>query len=101
MTYQEAKEHCAALEAAHNAACNDRAAIESTLAAEMGIEARGGALNLLVEPIRLHPSYRAAKANQDAAFKRLQEFNRAFVKAYKKEIQAERRARFASLERAG
>lgn len=94
MTYQEAKERQAAIEAAFEAACDNRAAIEAELAATLGIEPRN-AMGLTADAIKLHPRYRAAKQNQDLAFKRLQESNRAFVKAYKKEIQAERRARYA------
>ena len=94
MTYQEAKEHNAAIEAAFEAAGARREAIEKELAASLGIEPRN-AIGLTADAIKFHPRYRAAKAAQDMAFKRLQESNRAFVKAYKKEIQAERRARYA------
>lgn len=93
MTYHEAKERQAALETAYKAACDNRAAVESALAESLGIAARGE-MNLIAEPIRLHPSYRAAKTMQDSAFQRLRAFNADYVKRYKKEIQAERRNRY-------
>jgi hypothetical protein len=94
MTYQDAKAMRDALDAAYKAASDNRAAIETELSESLGIAARG-AMNLIAEPIRLHPAYRAAKAAQETAFQRLREYNAAYVKAYKKEIQAERRARYA------
>jgi len=94
MTYQEAKTRQAALETAYKAASDNRAAVEAALAERLGIPARG-AMNLIAEPIRLHPDYRTAKTMQDSAFNRLRIFNADFVKAYKKEIREERSKRFA------
>lgn len=95
MTYQEAKRQQAAIEAAFYAANDKRQAVEERLAAEIGIAARG-AMNLIAEPIRLHPEYRLAKSATDAAFASLQAFNRIYSKRFAKDIRADRDKRRAA-----
>ena len=48
---------------------------------------------LPLEEVRVSPEYRAAKARGDAAFARERAVNAWFMKAFKKEYMAERRAR--------
>jgi hypothetical protein len=51
-------------------------------------------MGLVSDAIRTTPEYQAHKAAHDKAFHNLRTYNTAFVKAFKKEIQAERKARY-------
>lgn len=88
MTYQEARAASLQAESAHDAACATVSAIETRLAAELAISPRGP-MNLVAEPIRLNPEYRAAWAAERAAFERLRKVNAFMSRHFKKEIRAE------------
>lgn len=99
MTYQEARAASLKAESEHNAACAAMSAIETRLAAELGISSRR-AMNLVIEPIRLNPEYRAAWRAERSAFERLRQANAFLSRHFKKEIRAEIAAkRAAKLER--
>lgn len=57
-----------------------------------GFEVKGS-FGLVPDEIRKTPEYRNAKLNFDKAFKELQQFNKFFVKEFKKELTTERRSR--------
>ena len=81
MTYQEAK--------------NARDVLDSDVG-RLGAILRAypkGPMNLTPDTIRATPEWKAVKAEFDSAFQRLRKFNAAFVRTFKKEIQAERRNR--------
>lgn len=48
-----------------------------------------GPMNLIAEPIRQHPDYRAAWIAERAAFERLRKVNAFMSRHFKKEIRAE------------
>ena len=53
-----------------------------------------GSMNLTPDDVRTTPEWQSEKRVAETAFHRLRTFNSRFVKTYKKEIAAERRARF-------
>ena len=53
-----------------------------------------GPMNLTPDHVRATDGWKEAKLYFDNAFQRLREFNGVFVKAYRKEIAAERRAKY-------
>jgi len=53
-----------------------------------------GRMGMTPEYIRKSPSYVADKLEFDLAFKKLREFNKFFVKTFKKEIRADRAKRY-------
>jgi len=82
MTYQEAKARQAALEANVKLA---GAALRQFPA--------NGPMGLTPDSVKASPEFRTAKACFDRAFSQLAAFNAAFVKTYRKEAAAERKAR--------
>jgi hypothetical protein len=81
-TYALAKAAKAALDAEHA-----RAAIALRSIPGCG----SGAMGLTPDDVKFSPEYRAAKRNLDLAFEQLRNFNIAFHKHFKKEIQADAR----------
>ncbi|MCP1852820.1 MULTISPECIES: hypothetical protein [unclassified Bradyrhizobium] len=67
-------------------------AVTESLAAEMGIPARGP-MGLTPDRIKFDPRYRLAKAAADIAFAELRAFNGRYAPRFKKEIRAEIDAR--------
>ena len=52
-----------------------------------------GPMNLTPDAVKAAPEWREAKDRSEALFRKLRRFNTWFVKAYAKEIRAERRAK--------
>ena len=52
-----------------------------------------GPTGLTPDHVKFSPEYRAAKSTFDTHFNRLRNFNKTFVKTFKKEITADRRQR--------
>lgn len=84
VTYANAKAAGEALQARVDAA-----------GAALGALSGGGPMGLTPDDVKASPAWRTAKAAFDQAFARLRRFNAGFVKTYRAEIKAERRARFA------
>lgn len=63
-------------------------------------DAHKGAMGLLPDSIKFSDGYRRVKVNFDTAFEALRKYNQHFNRLYKADIQAERRAKFASLQKA-
>lgn len=61
---------------------------QTELANRIGVEPVG-AMNLTTEVIRVHPEFVAVKSAYAMAHMKLREFNRWYVKTFKKEINAE------------
>lgn len=59
-----------------------------------------GRLGLTPDSVKMTPEYRAARAAYDRAFAELRSFNATFVRTFKAELAAERRARVAEKESA-
>lgn len=57
-----------------------------------------GPMGLTPDHIKFSPEYRAKKQAFDLIFSKLRAFNGHFVKLFKKEIQAERRLKYANQE---
>ena len=87
MTFAEYQAASAALEQALRdaTACHD--AIRDTLAAELGIPARG-AMGLTPDAIKFAPRYRAAKRALDRAVATSRAFHGQYAGRFKKEIRA-------------
>lgn len=87
MTYLEAKTMRDQIE-------TDMRAADKTLRA---IPSYGtGAMGMTPDAVRATPEWKAATANTGATFRKLQDFNRVFVKQFAAEIRAERRNRRAA-----
>jgi hypothetical protein len=85
MTYDQAKQIRDTLDAAAKAASERLNAFPKT-----------GPMGLTPDSVKSSPAYRRAKADFDTAFRRLQNFNVQFTRAFKAEIRAERQRKFAS-----
>lgn len=72
-----------------------RAAIESELMRFGAIleSFPKGPMGLTPDAVKASPEYRTARASYDAAFRRLQNTNAHFIKAFAMEIRADRRSR--------
>lgn len=84
MDYATFKATVAELERAERAAAARLRAIPGTGSGPMG---------LTPDAVKFSPEWQAARAAHAAAFARLQDFNRAHVKRFRKEASAERAAR--------
>lgn len=62
------------------------------LSAALKVFPMEGPMGLPTETVRLSPEYRDAKSKYDAAFAKLRQFNGWYLKTFKKEIKAARRA---------
>ncbi|GGB09241.1 hypothetical protein GCM10011491_41500 [Brucella endophytica] len=56
-----------------------------------------GVLGLTPDAVRELPEWQSAKRRHDTAFSSLRDFNAAFVKAFHKELRAERRAQLRGM----
>lgn len=79
-----AKQTAALLDAHYSAACKNLSAIPGISSGPMG---------LTPDNVKARPDYRIAKAAFDKAFAKMRAFNAVYVKQYKKELAAERKAR--------
>ena len=52
-----------------------------------------GAMGLTPDAVKFSPEFRAAKSAFDAAFARLRQFNAFYLKAFRKEVKADRAQR--------
>lgn len=57
------------------------------------------AIGLVSNAVRTSPEYVAAKKASDVAFAQLQSFNKVYVKAFAKELKAERDAKIKRLQK--
>lgn len=58
-----------------------------------------GSMGLTPDSVRATPEWKVAKAQEDSDFKKLQNWNTFYVKTFKKEINAERAAKYATLSK--
>ena len=87
MNYEEAKAYKANLEVINNAASDALKAFDSYGKSSFG---------LTPDHVKTMPEYHEAKKAFDISFQRLRNFNGQFVKVFKKEIAAERKAKLAA-----
>lgn len=87
MTYQEAKEL--------NKQIEERVSI---LSAKLNSYPKG-LMGMTREDIRLSSEYQTVKAEYNKAFKELQNFNKWFLKTFKKEYAKERQERYKAVTR--
>lgn len=92
MNYAQACAHRDALESA----CESAALAMRLLTPEHERHANG----LTPDHIKATPEWRAARARYDSAFAALRAFNQRFVKAFARELRAERLARAEARQRA-
>lgn len=88
MSFAIAKVTAQLLDADFNAACKVLKAITSV---------GSGPFGLTPDSVKLMPQYRIAKAHVDKTFAELRAFNQTYVKRFKKELAAERKARRAAI----
>lgn len=84
MSYAIAKVTACLLESDYSAASRNLKAIPGVGSGPMG---------LTPDDVRARPAYRIAKQAMDKAFAELRAFNAAYVKRYKNELAAERKAK--------
>lgn len=91
MNYQEAKAYKANLEAINDAASEALQAFDKLGKSSMG---------MTPEHVKAMPEYQAAKKAYDISFNNLRNFNGQFMKVFKKEVQADRKAKYAAMTKA-
>lgn len=95
MNYQEAKVYKANLEAINDAASKALQAFDSLGKSEMG---------MTPDHVKAMPEYQATKKAYDISFNNLRNFNgqfmKVFMKVFKKEVQADRKAKYAAMTKA-
>ena len=70
--------------------------IKNTIAKKLGISTVGP-MGLIPDDIKFNPRYVAANALYNQAFQAIRNFNGPFVKKFKKELAAEREAKYTAL----
>lgn len=88
MNYEQAKQHKANLET-----INDKASEALQAFDKLGKSAMG----LTPDHVKAMPEWQKAKREFDVSFANLRAFNGQFAKVFRKEIQAQRRAKYAEL----
>lgn len=88
MNYEEAKAYKANLEVINNAASDALKAFDSYGKSSFGITP---------DHVKTMPEYHEAKKAFDVSFQRLRNFNGQFTKVFKKEIAAERKAKYVKM----
>lgn len=88
MNYQEAKAYKTNLEAINDAASDALQAFDKLGKSSMG---------MTPDHVKAMPEYQAAKLAYAVSFNNLRNFNGQFMKVFKKEIQADRKAKYAEM----
>lgn len=91
MNYEEAKVYKANLEAINDAASEALQAFDSLGKSSMG---------MTPDDVKVMSEYQAAKKAYDVSFNNLRNFNGQFMKVFKKEVQADRKAKYAAMTKA-